>query len=413
MDMHDSKKRICKIMMSWRLAQKAGLEACLNESGIRVTVDLLEDVRKRFLNDWCKRIGSSICVVNVETFCVIMRKYARAQKVDEVIYSLINRGETDEAYRVFRRMIKVFDPDVDTYTVMVNMFRENDKLEMAMKCSGATSSTSKEGDIRINSGTKDLQVKPSERWWGYGADREMKFMDFEAYINDDEKIIDDTFTMGVDTDLESKMIDRSFATDMDSKIIERSLGLELFGHEDIATDQFSDEGGELAIHDQVYENDRPYIGMEFESEQAAMIYYDAYAKRTGFILRVGNCHRSGRDGPVISRRFLCNKEGFRQPNNKAKHSETRKPRETTREGCKAMIMVRKDKSGRWVITKLEINHSHPLGLPATKSRRGSVQARPQVSQFLEFFCSKWLCRLLHLYINGIIFLFYNQLMHHW
>ncbi|KAF5203064.1 Far1-related sequence [Thalictrum thalictroides] len=121
----------------------------------------------------------------------------------------------------------------------------------------------------------------------------------------------------------------------------------------------------------------PYIGMQFESEQAAMIYYDAYAKRIGFVIRVGNCHRSGRDNSIISRRFLCNKEGFRLANNKTKRNENRKPRETTREGCNAMIMVRREKSGKWVISKLETEHCHPLGLPAAKGRRGSVQARPQ------------------------------------
>ncbi|KAF3435136.1 hypothetical protein FNV43_RR22223 [Rhamnella rubrinervis] len=122
-------------------------------------------------------------------------------------------------------------------------------------------------------------------------------------------------------------------------------------------------------------NMEPYVGMEFESEDAAMAYYDAYAKRVGFIIRVGNCHR-GQDGSVINRRFLCNKEGFRV-NNKTKMLEVRKPRKITREGCKAMIMVKKEKSGKWVIAKLETKHSHPLGLPASKDCRRSIQARPQ------------------------------------
>ncbi|XAR58793.1 hypothetical protein NMG60_11014335 [Bertholletia excelsa] len=124
-------------------------------------------------------------------------------------------------------------------------------------------------------------------------------------------------------------------------------------------------------------NVEPFIGMEFESEQDAMMYYDAYAKRVGFIVRIGNCHRSSCDGSVISRRFLCNKEGFRVNNKKIKRLEVRKTREVTREGCKAMIMVRKEKFGKWVITKLETKHSHPLGIPAGKGRRATIQARPQ------------------------------------
>lgn len=50
-----------------------------------------------------------------------------------ILNSLILRGETDEAFRIFRRMIKVCEPDADTYTMMIKMFCERDELEMALK----------------------------------------------------------------------------------------------------------------------------------------------------------------------------------------------------------------------------------------------------------------------------------------
>lgn len=50
-----------------------------------------------------------------------------------ILNSLIIRGETDEAFSVFRRMIKVCEPDADTYTMMIKMFCERDELEMALK----------------------------------------------------------------------------------------------------------------------------------------------------------------------------------------------------------------------------------------------------------------------------------------
>ncbi|XP_057471141.1 protein FAR1-RELATED SEQUENCE 12-like [Actinidia eriantha] len=95
----------------------------------------------------------------------------------------------------------------------------------------------------------------------------------------------------------------------------------------------------------------PYIGMEFEFEDAAMVYYNAYAKRIGFLIGASNCYRSSLDGSVTSRRFLCDRRERLRENNK------------TRElGCKAMILVRKDKkSGKWLVTKLEREHSHPVG----------------------------------------------------
>lgn len=121
----------------------------------------------------------------------------------------------------------------------------------------------------------------------------------------------------------------------------------------------------------------PYVGMEFESEEAAMAYYDAYAKRVGFIIRIGNCHRSSQNGSVISRRFVCNKEGFRV-SSKVKRVEVRKPRAVTREGCKAMIMIRKENSGTWIVAKLETQHSHPMGVSPGKARRGPARVQSQV-----------------------------------
>uniref|UniRef100_A0A5B7CBX4 FAR1 domain-containing protein n=1 Tax=Davidia involucrata TaxID=16924 RepID=A0A5B7CBX4_DAVIN len=172
---------------------------------------------------------------------------------------------------------------------------------------------------------------------------------------------------GVEPDMDS--------SDVDNKMIESSVGMEICLSEGGEMLDLYDER-DLIVHE-IDDNGGPYVGMDFESEEAAMVYYAAYAKHVGFIIRVGNCHRSSRDGSVISRRFLCNKEGFRVNNKKVKRLEVRKPREITREGCKAMIMVRKEKSGKWIVTKLETEHSHPLGIPAGKGCRGTIQARPQ------------------------------------
>ncbi|KAL2339741.1 hypothetical protein Fmac_007681 [Flemingia macrophylla] len=50
-----------------------------------------------------------------------------------IISSMIGQGQTDRAFRVFRRMIKVCEPDADTYTMMIKMFCEKKELEMALK----------------------------------------------------------------------------------------------------------------------------------------------------------------------------------------------------------------------------------------------------------------------------------------
>ncbi|KAK6940430.1 FAR1 DNA binding domain [Dillenia turbinata] len=114
----------------------------------------------------------------------------------------------------------------------------------------------------------------------------------------------------------------------------------------------------------------PHVGMEFESEEAAKAFYEAYATQVGFIMRVDAFRRSTRDGTVVWRRLVCNKEGFRKF--RPKRCESRKPRAITREGCKAMIVVKKEKTGKWVVSKIVKEHNHPLVGSSANIRRTAV-----------------------------------------
>ncbi|KAI3980275.1 hypothetical protein MKX01_029438 [Papaver californicum] len=111
----------------------------------------------------------------------------------------------------------------------------------------------------------------------------------------------------------------------------------------------------------------PYEGMEFESEDAAKAFYDDYARQVGFIMRVMSCRRSEVDGRILSRRLGCNKEG-RCVSIRGKHGPLRKPRTSTREGCKAMILVKIEKSGKWVVTRFVKDHNHPLEVSTRECR---------------------------------------------
>ncbi|CAF2102714.1 BnaA05g30130D [Brassica napus] len=118
----------------------------------------------------------------------------------------------------------------------------------------------------------------------------------------------------------------------------------------------------------------PFIGMEFESEEAAKSLYDSYATSTGFVMRVDAFRKSMRDGTVVWRRLVCNKEGFRR--SRPRRSESRKPRAITREGCKALIVVKKDKSGKWIVAKFVKEHNHPLLSSLTNGRQSSQISQP-------------------------------------
>ncbi|VFQ92345.1 unnamed protein product [Cuscuta campestris] len=111
----------------------------------------------------------------------------------------------------------------------------------------------------------------------------------------------------------------------------------------------------------------PYVGQEFESEAAAHAFYNAYATRVGFIIRVSKLSRSRKDGSAIGRALVCNKEGFRMADRREK---VVRQRAETRVGCRAMILVRKVSSGKWTVTKFVKEHTHPLA--PGKGRRESI-----------------------------------------
>ncbi|OEL14019.1 hypothetical protein BAE44_0024957 [Dichanthelium oligosanthes] len=80
--------------------------------------------------------------------------------------------------------------------------------------------------------------------------------------------------------------------------------------------------------------EEPFEGMEFESEEAAKSFY-----------------------------IVCSKEGFREVRTKKvmmDEGKTKRPRMITRVGCKAMIVVKKMNSGKWMVSKFEKEHNHSL-----------------------------------------------------
>nr|XP_010918633.1 uncharacterized protein LOC105042954 [Elaeis guineensis]XP_019705223.1 uncharacterized protein LOC105042954 [Elaeis guineensis] len=114
----------------------------------------------------------------------------------------------------------------------------------------------------------------------------------------------------------------------------------------------------------------PFEGMEFESEEAAKTFYIAYASHMGFRARISKYCRSRRDNSIISRQIVCSKEGFREirvKNEITDEGKIKRPRVITRIGCKAMIIVKRANSGKWVVTKFEKEHNHDLKVPHLES----------------------------------------------
>ncbi|KAH7836422.1 hypothetical protein Vadar_001087 [Vaccinium darrowii] len=102
----------------------------------------------------------------------------------------------------------------------------------------------------------------------------------------------------------------------------------------------------------------PYVGLEFNTEDEARKFYFDYARRIGFVVRMMQRRISETDKKVIARRLGCNKQGYSP--NYGTIGPDNKPRPSAREGCRATILVKLEKSGKWVVSRFEKEHNHPL-----------------------------------------------------
>ncbi|RDX97454.1 Protein FAR1-RELATED SEQUENCE 3, partial [Mucuna pruriens] len=91
-------------------------------------------------------------------------------------------------------------------------------------------------------------------------------------------------------------------------------------------------------------NRKPHVGMQFESEDAAKSFYDAYARHVGFSTHVGQFSRAKPDGPIITWDFACSREVFKRKNIVS---------------CNAMLRLER-KDANWIVTKFVEDHNHSL-----------------------------------------------------
>lgn len=131
----------------------------------------------------------------------------------------------------------------------------------------------------------------------------------------------------------------------------------------------------------------PFLGMEFESGEAAKTFYIAYAGHVGFSIRIARSRRSKCNESVIMLRFVCSREGFSREKRITAGKKTRKRAASIREGCKAMLEVIRRGDEKWVVTKLVKEHNHEVGMPSRVhyiETEGGSEIDPYVG--MEFHC---------------------------
>ncbi|KAM6584452.1 hypothetical protein CsatB_011454 [Cannabis sativa] len=120
------------------------------------------------------------------------------------------------------------------------------------------------------------------------------------------------------------------------------------------------------------DNAKPHVGMEFDSEDAAKTFYDAYGRRVGFSIHVGQFSRCKPDGPIVTWEFACSREVFKRKNV---------------ESCNAMLRLERKDQDSWVVTKFIEDHNHSMASPGKvhylRPRRHFAGATKNVADTLD------------------------------
>ncbi|KAF7127764.1 hypothetical protein RHSIM_Rhsim11G0186200 [Rhododendron simsii] len=108
---------------------------------------------------------------------------------------------------------------------------------------------------------------------------------------------------------------------------------------------------------------RDVFKMKFDSEENAHAFYNAYAKVMGFSIRKDR-KKVRRENVVVSRKWVCSRQGVRAKKYLERVDRLRAPRAETRVGCKAIFRVHYDvKMGEYIVTHFVSEHNHPLVAP--------------------------------------------------
>lgn len=87
----------------------------------------------------------------------------------------------------------------------------------------------------------------------------------------------------------------------------------------------------------------PYLGMEFESEDAGKAFYDEYSRSMGFNTKVSQYSQHKSDGSVATREFVCAREGLKKRNS---------------DRCPAMLKIESTSQDKWVVVQFRKEHNH-------------------------------------------------------
>ncbi|XP_076933474.1 protein FAR1-RELATED SEQUENCE 7-like [Bidens hawaiensis] len=108
------------------------------------------------------------------------------------------------------------------------------------------------------------------------------------------------------------------------------------------------------------------IGQVFDTPDDAYEFYNGYAFLYGFGIRKCATHKNKTTNEAYLRKYVCNKEGFKDLKCDGSAGEAKKRRRDLRTACEAFIQISKGKDVKWSVDAFTSAHNHKLTASPTK-----------------------------------------------
>ena len=103
------------------------------------------------------------------------------------------------------------------------------------------------------------------------------------------------------------------------------------------------------------------ISKMFADEDEGHQFYNAYALGKGFSVRKSYVEWNSDHTEITLRRYVCSRQGYREEKYVKKEIKKWRPRDITRVGCPAKLVIALDRnSGQWYVKNFIDEHNHLL-----------------------------------------------------
>ncbi|GJS71887.1 FAR1-related sequence 5-like protein [Tanacetum coccineum] len=104
----------------------------------------------------------------------------------------------------------------------------------------------------------------------------------------------------------------------------------------------------------------------FDTLDDAYMFYNGYALLHGFGIRIHTTYKNKVTNEAYGRKFVCNKEGFKDLKGKGPDGGDKKRRRDLRTGCEAFLRININKDRKWFVKEFKNAHNHELTATPTK-----------------------------------------------